>query len=111
MDPLQYAIIAGITIGVLVVIFIIANAKFKKRPQLDIDAIIDAIGKQNVREVSYKRNKINVVLLDHKKTNKEALKQAGAVGINVIGNKIKFYFDDDTEIIYEHLKDRYDANA
>ncbi len=111
MEPIIYTLIAVATIIVLVVVFFVARMKIKRRPGLDVDVIFMALGEDNIREIDFKRSKINVTLKNHKNADKEALKAAGATGINVVGNKIKFYFDEDTETVYESLRERYDANV
>ena len=62
--------------------------------------------KDQITSVEYIRNKIVVAFKDSSKFNPESLKDFGATGINIIGDKIKFYFDNDqtTKKVYDNLK-------
>lgn len=70
----------------------------------NISDIINLINKENVVKIDFVRNKIVIDLLDYKLINLDQLKSIGAVGITVVGDRIKFYFEKDTENIYKELK-------
>lgn len=99
--------IAGAVIIVLVLLFIviIITNRTKRAKPFDIEVIKAALNLDNVIKVEFVRNKMNITLKDVKKTNMKALQEAGAVGINIVGDKVKCYFKQDNERIYEALKD------
>ncbi|MFK5883225.1 MAG: hypothetical protein QM489_02675 [Candidatus Izemoplasma sp.] len=70
----------------------------------NISDIINLIKKENVIKVDFVRNKIVLDLKDYKLLNLDELKELGAVGITVVGDRIKFYFEKDNEMIYSELK-------
>lgn len=102
MDYLIYIIPSVVVIGVLTFLY------FKKKNNvieeiINISDIIELIDKNNVQKVSFVRNKIVLDLNDYRLINLDALKDIGAVGITVVGDKIKFYFEKDNELIYKEI--------
>ena len=96
-----YAIIA------MAIILVIAFNRVKpKGKKIEEESIIELFIKDQITSVEYIRNKIVVAFKDSSKFNPESLKDFGATGINIIGDKIKFYFDNDqtTKKVYDNLK-------
>ena len=101
-------ILIGISIGVftLSLLVMLLRLRFKGRKDKlpDVGALVDCFGKDNIRSIAFVRNKINVTVKNVIATDMVSLKNLGAVGINLVGQRIKFYFDQDNEKIYEALK-------
>ena len=102
MDYLIYIIPVLVVIGV--VTFLYFNKKNNVIEEIiNISDIIELIDKRNVQKVSFIRNKIVLDLNDYLLINLDALKEIGASGITVVGDKIKFYFEKDNELIYKEI--------
>lgn len=102
MDYLIYIIPSIAVIG-LIVFFLLKNKKKVIEEKINIGDIISLIDKKNLVKVSFVRNKIVLDLKDYRLINLEKLKLSGASGITVVGDKIKFYFDEDNEEIYKEI--------
>ncbi len=111
MDWTIYVSIAAALVLVLAIICITVIMRSKKKPDINVEAVYDALGQRNIKSITLRRNKINATLLDHKAADMVALKSAGAAGVNVVGNTAKFYFDADTEDVYEGLKQKIDKRG
>ncbi|MFH5882479.1 hypothetical protein [Liberiplasma polymorphum] len=106
LGPLELSIIIGIVLLVLLISLLLFKKLKKPAPKkLDIAIILNAFGDNNIEEISFKRNKINVKIKDMKHTNMQLLKAEGAVGINIVGDTIKFYVEEKNEEIYQALKE------
>ncbi|MFW6319857.1 MAG: hypothetical protein ACOC1L_06685 [Bacillota bacterium] len=103
-DVYIYIAAGLILVTLLIIILIVTINRSRKAEPLDINQIKNAFGKDNIKTITFVRNKINVTLDDVKKADMNALKDAGAVGINIIGDKVKCYFNDDNEAIFDALK-------
>ncbi len=101
----HYLIIAAIVV-VLIGFIVILTKRKKDESNLSVDTkhILQAIGKDNIDTIEYSRHKIVVKTHDVKQCNLQALKETGAVGINVVGPIIKFYYPTDNDKVYESLK-------
>ncbi len=107
----RYLAIAILT-GIFLLIAILLGILRKKKPDtIDVDVILSALGKGNIQAVRFVRNKINVEVRDVKRTDMEMLKSSGAVGINLVGNKIKFYYEEANEKVYESLLQVFEERA
>ena len=104
MDWTLYIMIGAAVLVLFLVVVVIVIWRIRQSPGTDVQAILDALGVGNVATVQFKRNKIHATLKDYNASNPQALKAAGAVGVNVVGNVAKFYFEDDTEAVYDALK-------
>lgn len=101
----QLLIIAIIVFILILILILILRKQKRKTPDLpDTKNILQAIGKDNIQAIDYTRHKIVVKTYDVKKCNLNALKETGAVGINVVGPTIKFYYPTDNEKVYQSLK-------
>ena len=101
---------AILLVVVLTIVSVIAVRKIKTAKPIDTERVENAFGQNNVTKIAFIRNKINVTVKNLKEADMEALKTAGAVGINIVGNKVKFYFEKDNEFIYEALKEHFDKS-
>lgn len=108
-DILLY-IILPLFVIVGVVVLVILNRKNQK-PQIQYTEIVNLFNKDNIQTIEYVRNKIVVTFIDYKQFDLENLKELGATGINVVANKIKFYFQEDqsTITLYEELKNHIEG--
>ncbi len=100
--------IALAAVFLLFIILIIRHQKKSKPAEIDVQAIMTALGKDNIKTVEFKRQKIVVAVKQYRAVDLEALKTSGAVGINVVGNTIKFYYEHNNEQIVEAMKERVD---
>ena len=104
VSDLYIYIAAGLLlVTALIIILIVTINRSKKEEPIDINNILNAFGKDNIKTIAFIRNKINVTLHDVKAADMNALKASGAVGINIIGDKVKCYFKEDNETIYDAL--------
>ena len=96
-------VVLGLFIAVLAVI-----RKDKKSVKKDYSYLIQLFQKDNVQEVHYLRNKIVVDFVNVDFFDAEALKDAGAKGISIVGDRIKFFIDGSTnenEDLFLQLKE------
>ena len=103
MDILYYI---GGAVLVIVVLVIVLLPK-KKKPTIDISDLVSLFNKDNIEEVRFERNKIAVVFKDIDAFNPESLREYGATGISIVGNKIKFFVEgsnEHNEEVYNALK-------
>lgn len=105
-DWIQALVVALLFIvPVAYIVIRIKRAKPKPSPEaMDAQKLIDAFKADNIVRVTFVRNKLNVLVQDHRRVNHDALKAQGAIGINIVGDTIKLYFDGDNEAIYEQVK-------
>ncbi len=104
-DTLLY-IILPLGIGIIaLVIFVVMKHKKVRKVSIPTEDIIALFDEENVTSIEYIRNKIVVTCNDYKRFNTEKLKELGATGINIVGNKIKFYYIDNesTLALYKKL--------
>ena len=91
-----------ILIIVLTVILlgVIGYFVFRKptREIFDSSNILSLFDKTAITKIEYIRNKIVVSFKDVTTFDVEALKELGAKGISIIGDKIKFYISDDNKV-------------
>ena len=107
----EYLIYIIPTVSVFIVLVILYFV-FKKRNNeninsLDQISILELIDKTNIISVDYIRNKVVINFRDVTQFNVEKLHSLGVKGISVVGDKIKFYVSDDSEInkkLYESIK-------
>ena len=99
-------------IGVLVIlllvilsVFIIKKSKKPKKKPLDVERMLLAFGENNILDLQFKRHKINVTVKEITQTDTGRLKEEGATGINIVGDTIKFYVEDRTEMIYQAMQE------
>lgn len=108
LDNILIIGIVSLIILLLIVLIIIKRPKKDKPLVLETKAITDTFGKDNIKSIDFIRNKIVVEVKDNKRVDLEQLKSMHVEGINVVGNKVKFYFEKDTEILYEQLKNDFE---
>lgn len=95
--------VAGAALVIVGVILYLIKRR-QSHPAIDTDQIVDAIGKDNIKSVDFSRNKIVIATNNARNTNLQKLKASGAIGINVVGNTVKFYYERDNAPIVESLK-------
>lgn len=104
LDIIFYIVLPIIAMAIIIVIAL--NSLKTKGKKVEESSIINLFNKDQIISVEYIRNKIVVLFNDSTKFNHELLKNYGATGINIIGDKVKFYFDDDqiTKKVFASLK-------
>jgi len=100
MDILYYAVPIVI---LLVVVFWFYNKNKKPVETINVSNI-SKLFIDNFKTIEFIRNKIVINTKNHQELDLEALKALGAKGILVVGDKVKFYFEKDNEVIYTELK-------
>ncbi len=111
MDWYVYVGLATALIVAFVIVCFLVVRRAKRTPEIDIELVYEALGRDNLKAVTLRRNKINATLDNHKNADLITLKKAGAAGVNVVGNTAKFYFDADTDDVYEGLKRKIDKRG
>lgn len=107
MELYHYLLIALGVIVIGVILFLIFRKKTPQTKSYDMEAITSLLDKNNIESISFIRNKIVINFSDVTKFNAKMLHENGALGINIIGDKVKFYFDggnEKNEIIYKEIK-------
>ena len=106
---LIYIALGLVIITSAVIIYIVIRKKTKKSENtIDISMILALIDADNVIKVEYIRNKIVLSFKDITMFNVKGLHKNGATGINVVGDKVKFFVEgsnDLNESIYYSIKD------
>ncbi|GEM_PF-948935 len=88
----------------IVLVFVFRRLRQKKQSDYDVSTLHAAMGESNIARVEFVRGKVNVTLKDASKADLKAIKQAGALGVNLVGDKVKLYFEEGNEQIYSALK-------
>lgn len=91
-----YYLIPGIFLVLLILYLLLRNPKTVTKA-IDVSGITEILDKKNIKKVEFIRNKIVLHTLDIKKFDVNTLHQKGALGISIVGDKIKFYFDGGTQ--------------
>ncbi len=109
LENWYFLIIVGLLVLIGGTILYLNRRNRKQKPELPkVESIVSALGKSNIAATEYIRHKINIRVHDHHTVDLEALKATGAIGINVVGKTLKFYYEADNEAIYEAIKERTD---
>jgi hypothetical protein len=93
-----------IIVVVVLLVIIIASSiliifkPIHKHHDFSGEHILSLFDKENVISVEYIRNKIVVLFKNVELFEVRKLKQDGAKGINIVGDKLKFFVSDDAEI-------------
>ena len=106
MDEQFIYIIAGVV--ALSLIFIIFFARKRSHRKIDVSVLNNVFEKDNVLSLEFVRNKIVMTFKSIDQVEFQDLKKYGAQGINIIGNKIKFYVSskkEENEKAYQALKE------
>ncbi len=100
------SIIFLVAVMLLIILFIRRHKSKTKQSLVEVSVIIEALGKDNIKTIAFQRHKIVVAVERYRSVDLEALKNTGAIGINVVGNTIKFYYENNNEQIAEAMKER-----
>ncbi|HHT39375.1 MAG: hypothetical protein RBS76_03025 [Acholeplasmatales bacterium] len=104
--PKETIIIIAITILLVTILLfglLFLMTRKKQKPTIDIEWLINALGKDNITNVGLTNKRIRITVLKLENVNLELLKQETR-GIFVRGNEIVMTFLDNTEEIYQSLK-------
>jgi hypothetical protein len=99
-------IIAGVI--VLAFVFIIVFGRKRSHKKIDVSVLNEVFDKNNIESLEFVRNKIVMTFKNIDQVEFENLKKYGAQGINIIGNKIKFYVSskkEENEKAYQALQE------
>lgn len=106
----------GIIFALLIVAAVIALVKRikmarkynpKKAGSFDTElkaALIDAFGNDNIESVQVEMSRLTITVKDIDLVNADLLKELGANGVLLMGNKVKCSFGEKAKEIYELLK-------
>ena len=104
MDPRIIAIMGTLTVITTINILFLYFRKDQK--VINYQEIIGLFDKQTISTIDFIRNKIVVSFNDVKSFDVNQLKDLGGKGINIIGDKVKFFVSDDNKenkMVYEDL--------
>jgi len=108
METYQYIIIGASMLLIGVGLFLIRRSKSSKPTKsYDLDFIVSLLDKNNIVNIDYIRNKIVIEFNDVTLFDTKKLHEKGALGVSVVGDKVKFYFDggnEKNEQIYNELR-------
>ena len=99
----HYLVMAGVLAVILLVIIIVVKTKKPKSKPIDVNQLYETLNQGSIENIDFIRNKINVTVKRPRDISLESLQEAGAVGVNVIGKKLKFYFEENNEEVYHAL--------
>ena len=104
-------VLTGAIILLAIIAFIIALLKRAKKAKKVMSSkaevnseIVEAFGNGNIKEVEMEMSRITVTVADVEAVNTERIKELGASGILLVGDKIKCSFKENVEEIYNQLK-------
>ena len=95
---------------VAVIIAIVKNtkkAKFRSQNIASDEAnleLVQAFGEANIKDVTMEMSRITVSVKNVEVVNADRIKELGASGVLLVGDKVKCSFKDDVEKIYNELK-------
>ncbi len=104
MEPTYWIIIAAALVIVATTAILLYWNRKPKPPVIDTTAFVAVFDDVIVKDISFARNKIAVVLDDIRKFDATKLKELGAEGISIVGDKVKFYVkgsNEDNQAFYE----------
>jgi len=107
MELYHYIIIAIAVILVVTAIVVFTKKKQKPQKEYDLTAIYKLLDKDIIESIEYIRNKIVINFKDVNQFDTNSLHEKGALGITIVGDKVKFFFDGGNDInndIFNQLK-------
>jgi len=88
-------VLLGVLVGIT--LLIVSKKHTKHVKSYDASSMIQILDKNNIKEITFIRNKIAIEFLNIDFFNPEELQECGAKGISIVGDKIKFYIDGTNE--------------
>lgn len=110
MDIQILVILAVLAIIIVVTVAILLNRN--KKVVVSYDNIVRLFENVSVESIGFVRNKIVVEFKDVAKFDVDLLKQEGGKGINIVGDKVKFFVSDDKEVneaVYFDIKNKVEG--
>ena len=107
MDLYLYLLLGVVVIVLALVLFFVFRKPTKNEKVYDLSEIKNLLDKSTVLNINYIRNKIVIEFEDVNNFDTESLLVYGALGINIVGDKVKFYLDggnDKNEKVFKELK-------
>jgi|AntRauTorcE11897_2_1112592.scaffolds.fasta_scaffold05316_5 hypothetical protein len=99
----HYLVLAGVVLFILLIILTVLKKKTPESKHIDVKTIYETLNAGSIEKIDFVRNKINVTVKRPRDISLETLQEVGAIGVNVIGKKLKFYFEDNNEEVYYAL--------
>lgn len=94
MDIVMIIVALGILVVFMILGFVVIGKKqTPAKIQYDVAEILRIFEKNNINSVDFVRNKIVIDFVNIDFFNPEDLKECGAKGISIVGDKIKFFVD------------------
>lgn len=108
-DYLFWVALGSVLITATVIIVLLINNKENKNKNFfDASKILPLFDNNNIIKVEYIRNKIVVSFKDITLFNVKELHVKGATGITIVGDKVKFYVGESSEVnenVYKAIKE------
>ncbi len=108
-DYIVYIAVGSVLFTIISIIILAVNKKeYKQKNRFDLSNILPLFDNDNILNVEFIRNKIVVDLKDINDFDAKQLHLKGATGITVVGDKIKFYVSDSSEVnenTYKKIKE------
>ncbi len=99
-----YICLALAVIIVVVILLLIFAGKKKKKPLVNYDVWIEALGgKENIKEVTAVGSRLNLVLNDKEKANREQLTNLGVSSVVSMSGKLVLVIEDKAEQIANNI--------
>lgn len=106
--PLPVIIIAGSILLVVVVFLILLFTVIlpkKKKVSFKGEPWLLALGdKENIKEITAIGSRVNLVLVDKEKIDREKLKELGVSSVLIMSNKVTLVIEDKAEIIAANIQ-------
>ncbi|MFW6299211.1 MAG: hypothetical protein ACOC14_05975 [Bacillota bacterium] len=103
LEIIHYIIITAAAILITGLLIVLITVKKKPKSTVDVQSLYETLEEGTIESINFTRSKINATVKRPRDVNLDALKEAGAVGVNVVGKKIKFYFEEENEAVYQAL--------
>ena len=108
-DYLIYIALGSVLItATIIIILLINNKENKNKNFFDVSKILPLFDNDNIIKVEYIRNKIVVSFNDITLFDVQELHVKGATGITIVGDKVKFYVGESSEVnenVYKAIKE------
>ncbi len=95
---------------VAVIVAIVKNTKKANQRKKKIESegrnleLIEAFGESNIKDVEMEMSRITITVKNVEIVNAEKIKELGASGVLLVGDKVKCSFKEKVEEIYNELK-------
>lgn len=98
------SVLLAVVVFLLILFLVIIPSKKKKVSFKGDDWLIALGNKENIKEVSAIGSRVNLVLFDKEKIDREKLKELGVSSVLIMSNKVTLVIEDKAEIIAENIQ-------